>query len=45
MNTTEHEFGHFLGHVGIRPSGFLDVLGKEYDVYNRLLMRSGGRSQ
>jgi RHS repeat-associated protein len=46
MNTTAHEFGHhFLGHVGTRPAGRLDVLGKEYDVDNRLLMQSMGAAQ
>jgi RHS repeat-associated protein len=46
MNTTAHEFGHhFLGHVGTRPAGRLDVLGKEYDVDNRLLMQSMGATQ
>ena len=46
MNTTAHEFGHqFLGHVGTRAAGRLDVLGKEYDVDNRLLMQSLGSSQ
>ena len=46
MNTTAHELAHhFLGHVGTRPSGDLDVVSKEYDVDNRLLMQSVGRSQ
>jgi RHS repeat-associated protein len=46
MNTTAHEFGHhFLGHVGTRPVDRLDVLGKEYEVDNRLLMQSIGVAQ
>jgi RHS repeat-associated protein len=46
MNTTTHELGHhFLGHTGTRPKGVVDVTSKEYDVDNRLLMQSLGRSQ
>jgi RHS repeat-associated protein len=46
MNTTAHELGHhFLGDVGTRPRGEFDVLSKEYDVDNRLLMQGVGRSQ
>jgi hypothetical protein len=41
------KYGHFseCRSVGTRPASRLDVIGKEYDVDNRLLMQSLGGSQ